>query len=102
VDCATPMPKYKCHKEVWALKIKEVIPVNADEPDGAVKCVFVMDNIFAARIFTEEELFRKPRPKAGMYYVQYPDSYESFSPGDEFEKGYTLIGSDHEKTIIVK
>jgi hypothetical protein len=95
MDCQTQMPKYKCHKEVWALKIKEVISVNADEPNGAVKCVFEKDNIFAARIFTEDQLLRKPVPKSGFYYVQYPDGYESFSPGDEFEKGYTLIGSSN-------
>lgn len=86
---------------MWALKIKEVIPVNAGQPNGAIKCVFEKEG-FAAKIFTEEELLRKPSPQAGWYFVQYPDEYESFSPGLEFEKWNTLIDGTEDKTVIVK
>lgn len=29
--------------------------------------------------------------KVGGYYVVYEDGYESWSPAEAFEKGYTLI-----------
>lgn len=81
----TPMPKYRCHKEVWALKIKKVLPdewgvgLQFEEPGFAVKA------------FTNEELKGRPNPKAGMYMVQYEDGYTSFSPAKAFEEGYTRI-----------
>ena len=29
--------------------------------------------------------------EAGGYYVRYPDGYESWSPAEAFEEGYTLV-----------
>jgi hypothetical protein len=78
------MPKYVCHKEVWALKIKAIEPVG-----DAIKLAFEEPQ-FAERIITAEELARKPVPEVGWYMVQYEDGYLSFSPGKQFEVGYTL------------
>ena len=33
----------------------------------------------------------KHSPKGGGYYVRYADGYESWSPADAFEGGYTLV-----------
>lgn len=37
------------------------------------------------------EYYKKHLPKAGGYWVLYQDGYESFSPAEAFEGGYTLI-----------
>ena len=34
---------------------------------------------------------RKHRPEAGGYWVRYADGYESYSPAEPFEQGYTRI-----------
>jgi hypothetical protein len=33
----------------------------------------------------------RSNPQIGGYYVLYEDGYESFSPADAFESGYSLI-----------
>ena len=86
------MPRYKCHKEVWALKIAGIkrdgegenretdgsaIITPADEGYGPFKVDF--------------EYMRKHKPVVGGYYVVYKDGYKSFSPAEAFEDGYTLI-----------
>ena len=36
--------------------------------------------------------YRQAQPsKSGGYYVRYPDGYESWSPAEAFEEGYTLV-----------
>jgi hypothetical protein len=37
------------------------------------------------------EYVRKHKPVVGGYWVQYADGYQSFSPANAFEEGYTLI-----------
>jgi len=86
----TPMPKYKCHKEVWALKIAEL----TRNPDGSLLIVPAEAGYGA---FTVEAKFvpihnDAARPEVGWYYVVYEDGYRSFSPAKAFEDGYTLIG----------
>ena len=79
------MPKYKCHKEVWALKIAKIEfegdntwTITPEEPEYAP---FKIDGIY----------FDKHKPQAGGYYVVYEDGYKSFSPAEAFEAGYTII-----------
>ena len=97
------LPRYRCHKEVWALKIKAIEfrkPIIAglerllnEQPaaDG--------DNVGA--IITPEDprygpfpvsfkYVNRHEPKEGGYYVVYPDGYLSWSPAEAFESGYTL------------
>ena len=76
------LPRYRCHKEVQAMRIHG-IKVGKD----------------AARLLDEEGNVRlvstlyidKHNPHIGGYYVVYKDGYQSFSPADAFESGYTLI-----------
>ncbi len=72
------LPRYRCHKEVWALKIKWIIG-NTITPDDPGYEPFTLSAAY----------FEKHQPYAGGYYVVYADGYESFSPADAFEGGYT-------------
>lgn len=79
------MPRYRCHKEVHALKIKEVIvqPANGH--------MIVPEDPHYAAFQISNEFLEKHDPKAGGYFVVYEDGYQSFSPAEAFESGYTLI-----------
>lgn len=77
------LPRYRSHKIVWALKIKEITPsvpgrvmLEFEHPDYAPK---------------ESSIINRPVPSAGWYFVVYEDGYHSFSPAETFEKGNTLI-----------
>ena len=74
------LPKYKCHKQVWALKIAKI--------DGNL---ITAVNSEYAPLFVSDEYLAKHKPFVGGYYVVYADGYKSFSPADVFEDGYSLI-----------
>ena len=80
------MPKYRSHKEVWALKIGEGITVNAD---GTVTLPIL--NPGYAPVTVPDEVVSRYMPMPGDYYVVYADGYKSISPAGAFEDGYTLI-----------
>lgn len=81
---STEMPRYRCHKEVWALKIKRV---DFLEGEGRIHPV---DTRYAP-FMVDKEFMNKHEPRPGGYYVVYKDGYKSFSPAEAFESGYTLI-----------
>lgn len=84
------MPRYRCHKEVWALQIAGIsLPQNAA---GDAELGF-SDPKYASKLMPRAWL-DKHNPVVGGYYVVYKDGYESFSPAQAFEEGYTRI-SDH-------
>lgn len=78
------MPKYKCHKEVWALKIKHISL--ADNNEGAELTPEEKDY---APFSVSQEYMDKHKPEIGGYYVVYNDGYKSFSPAKAFENGYS-------------
>ncbi len=80
------MPRYKCTKEVHALKIQSV-DVN---PDNGVTIIMPEDEGYAS-FAVSEEYAKKHNPKAGGYYVVYEDGYNSWSPKEAFENGYVKI-----------
>jgi hypothetical protein len=92
------MPRYRCHKEVWALKIK-AIEVHRPTVEELDRILNGGEESPAATITPEEtgyapfpvsnEYMRKHDPKVGGYYVVYKDGYKSFSPAVSFEEGYT-------------
>ena len=87
----SPMPKYKCHKEVWALKILGVKPFQPElgqETDGSY--LLVVEYPFAPIRVTREWVMKHDPTDAG-YWVKYADGYTSFSPAAAFEEGYTRI-----------
>ena len=86
------MPKYNCHKKVWALKIKS-IKLDGEgenrETDGSAELTFERSEYEPMQ--ANAEYMRKHKPESGGYYVVYEDGYSSFSPAQAFESGYTEI-----------
>lgn len=80
------MPKYKCHKEVWALKIGEI----TIHPTAGNATIIPEESEFA-EFDVDSEYVSKHKPQVGGYYVVYEDGYKSFSPAEAFESGYTKI-----------
>jgi hypothetical protein len=111
------MPRYKCHKEVWALKIADIIPQTLPKPtiaelekilndetehpvDILPSGAYVARSAGAEIVPTEAgyapfhvdgAYLRKHNPHVGGYYVVYKNGYKSFSPADAFEEGYTRV-----------
>lgn len=85
------LPKYSCHKVVWALKISAVDDPTqpGNESDGSRILCFANKDYAPIRV--DHDYVRKHKPQAGGYYVVYKDGYKSFSPAEAFEEGYTLM-----------
>lgn len=81
----TEMPKYQCHKQVWALKIKSV------EPNTEKSYKLIVEEEGYAPVIVGQRFVKKHDPQPGGYYVVYRDGYKSYSPADAFEEGYTKI-----------
>ena len=96
MNSGVELPKYKCHKEVWALKIKDAIlftdPNNKTE---AVGLIFTKDSYADLKLDVEtSKRFLKCADDSiedKGYYVVYKGGYVSWSPTVEFEEGYSLI-----------
>lgn len=102
-DAAIAMPKYRCHKEVWALKIRSIerkLPtvaeleaiLNGPESTGdAVGGVIMPEDEGYGPFDVSQSYMTRHDPHVGGYYVVYGDGYKSFSPAGAFEEGYTRI-----------
>lgn len=77
------MPRYTCHKQVWALRIASISPTG----DGGAQFLPADDGY--APVYLTPQFMEKHKPEAGGYYVVYADGYKSFSPAAAFEDGYT-------------
>jgi len=89
------MPKYQSHKKVWALKIKEIV-FDSDlakesnrETDGSA--IITPSEEGYAPFKVNSNYVHKHKPQVEGYYVRYEDGYESWSPAQAFEEGYTLV-----------
>lgn len=114
------LPRYRCHKEVWAVKIAEIIPLARPTFTGRTckgsfalgsacghceRCAWersvgtrlsatiVPADCDCRPIEVGAEFIEKHKPHAGGYLVIYADGYRSFSPAEAFESGYSLIQS---------
>lgn len=81
------MPKYKCFKEVWALKIAGISLPQNDNWDAELS----FEEEGYAPILMSKEWLDKHNPCVGGYYVVYKDGYKSYSPPEAFESGYEKI-----------
>lgn len=81
-------PRFRCHKEVRAVKIAEVRPGRADFT-GPGATLIAEEN--GMPIAVSDEWVNKHDPEAGGYFVIYEDGYQSYSPAQAFESGYTRI-----------
>lgn len=89
------MPRYRCHKEVWALKIDGIqldsVKAAEDNRETDGSAVIVPNDTDYSPFKVDAEYLRKHKPEAGGYYVLYKGGYKSYSPADAFESGYSLI-----------
>lgn len=81
------LPKYKCHKVVWALPINILSSVTDGSGD------YMMSSSIAgySAIRLDRHFMEKHDPECGGYLVIYKDGYMSYSPKEAFEDGYSLI-----------
>lgn len=83
----TALPRYKCHKEVNAVKIAAI----EFREDGSATIAPIEDKVNT--IYTSSgyrERFKGSENDLG-YYVIYDDGYTSWSPSKAFEEGYTQL-----------
>lgn len=78
------LPQYLCHKKVRALKIGLVHKV-------AGQWMLTPTNAHFDEVPVSEDYIKRNVPHAGGYFVVYEDGYQSFSPAEAFEAGYTAI-----------
>lgn len=89
-EASVELPRYRCHKEVWALKLAAVL---LDHPG----CVLPGDAMLVpadstyAPFLVRRDYIEKHQPSVGGYYVVYKDGYKSFSPAEAFEEGYSKM-----------
>lgn len=85
------LPRYECHKRIWALKIKSVwvrqVPWKLHPKQ--ILLLFAEEG-YLPRLMSAEWVERH-KPKAGGYWVLDEDTGESFVPPEVFETGYTLM-----------
>ena len=86
------LPRWKCHKEVYADRIREIQEMDANSErashdDSGLR--WILD--CAAFIVVTNDLIARGQPQVGDYFVQYDDGYLSWSPAKPFEDGYTRI-----------
>ena len=100
------MPKYQCHKQVWALKIKAI--THKPNPDTTGRTAA---SSYGATITPFEDGYGvfdvspaymdKHQPQVGGYYVVYEDGYKSYSPAAAFESGYSPRTDAHVALPVV-
>src|SRR5581483_4563107 len=99
-------PEYKCHKRVWAGKIKAVLAGREDGAGPGATLVFEQDGPGAIwineNLSVSEEFCSRHKPAQGTYYVRYEDGYESISPARAFEDGYALLTNEPRKAFTVR
>lgn len=83
------MPKYQCHKQVWALKIKAIGEGSSNSEFAILK----FEDAGYGPLPVSAEWHFKHKPEVGGYYVAYEDGYKSYSPAAAFESGYTSVDS---------
>lgn len=88
-DQPTALPRWKCHKEVTAARIKAI----SDFGELARLIVDLGANV-DGYVHVSAEYMNKHKPMPGGYFVRYADGYESYSPPEAFESGYTRISAD--------
>jgi hypothetical protein len=79
------MPRYQCHKQVWALKIKDI---DFDTLGGAV---ITPSDAGYAPFEVDGAYCGKHSPEVGGYFVVYDGGYKSYSPAEAFEAGYAKL-----------
>lgn len=96
-QASAEMPRYRSHKEVWALEIASCTrdPVDkggdpqAETPEPG--CTLIFADAGYAPMHVERAVVSRYFPQAGDFLVVYSDGYKSISPRAAFIDGYTKI-----------
>lgn len=88
------LPKYKCHKTVWALKIASLELVESGPGGTESRYLMGFHDAGYGPIEVDGDWVFKRGAKAEGYYVVYANGHTSWSPADAFEDGYTRIGGE--------
>ena len=99
MSCDMELPKYRCHKEVWALKIKSIKYDGEGEnrESNGTAMIIPVEESYAPFSVNSEWLLRNPKVAVGGYFVVYKrmhgetHNYTAYSPAEAFEDGYTRI-----------
>lgn len=83
---STEMPKYKCHKEIWALKIKRVEISSASAE--IYELIFESEDVQYAPREVPAKYIEEYNPQPGGYFI-IERGCASYSSGDVFEEDYT-------------
>ncbi len=86
------MKTYRSHKVVTAGKIKSIGGVIDTETGEVANSQFLVMHD-GGRVPVSDEYIAKHKPEIGGYFVQYADGYQSFSPAEAFEAGYSEVES---------
>ena len=81
------LPRYQCHKIVHALKIKAL----EQHPEYPGEYLLTPEDSAYAPFMVSRDYVNGRSAKEGGYYVAYEGGYESWSPAEAFESGYTRI-----------
>lgn len=95
------LPAWKCHKIVHAAKIVSIEYVEPRDDSAFAEHALYLDFGIEGDItpvIVDPEWFAKHSPDEGGYLVVYEDGYQSYSPAEPFESGYTLL----EKAILAE
>ena len=92
------LPRYRCFKEVEALRIRSIEIVRVPDgdqditPDESRGAIIIPEESGYPPFRVSAEFLRKHRPQVGGYWIKYSnDGYQSFSPKRAFEEGYKRI-----------
>ena len=82
------LPVWRCHKLVRGFKIAQMVPLEGTSQ------LRLIDETGVYIVDVSNQYVMRYQPSVGDYYALYEDGYESLSPADAWEKGYTLLGSE--------
>lgn len=83
------LPQYRSHKVVRAGKI---VAIKMTGSGSFAKVVLEVPGAHElVEVPIEPAYYRKHDPQIGGYYVVYDDGYESWSPKEAFEAGYSRL-----------
>lgn len=85
------MRRWKSHKVVEAGKIDAIEAIYGS---GWFLRLDTVEGWLSGGVKVDGDYMSKHNPRVGGYYVRYADGYESFSPAEAFESGYTPLDAD--------
>jgi len=90
------LPIYKCHKLVRAAKVIQWSRAPGDEEP------YVLTLDTGAVVKVPASRVPANQTPADGYYIRYEDGYESWSPKDVFEAGYTREPADFRDRVVAE